>query len=139
MVTTTPQTPPARPSATSHANCSQSTALERMNLLMGCYRRSDANDPEIFGRAIVAVFRRFPESVVIAVTEPATGLPVKIKFLPSIAEIAEACEAACPKPQPPKALAPAKIKKLSDAELDAQFERLGLSGLRPGRKFTPPK
>ena len=57
MVTTTLQTPPAKPSATSHANCSQSTALERMNLLMGCYRRSDANDPEIFGRAIVAVFR----------------------------------------------------------------------------------
>ena len=69
-------------------------ATERTLLLLGCYRRSDVGDPEIFTRAVIAVFMRYPESVVVPVTEPATGLPAKLKWLPSIAEIREACERA---------------------------------------------
>ena len=59
---------------------------------MGCYRRDDAADPDIYVRAAVSVFIRYPESVVLAVTEPATGLPSTLKWLPSIAEIVECCE-----------------------------------------------
>lgn len=80
------------------ARCAKELAAERARILVGCYRRTDANDPEIYARAVVAVLMRFPESVVIAITEPATGLPAKLKWLPSIAEIVEACEDRMPTP-----------------------------------------
>lgn len=79
------------------AKCAKELAAERARILVGCYRRSDANDPEIYARAAVAVLMRYPEKIVIAVTEPATGLPSKLKWLPSIAEIVEACEEKIPK------------------------------------------
>lgn len=72
----------------------QNTAAERARLLIGCYRRDDVADPEVFARSIVAVLMRYPSEVVLQVTEPATGLPSKLKWLPTIAEIVEACESA---------------------------------------------
>jgi hypothetical protein len=72
----------------------QNIAAERARLLIGCYRRDDVADPEVFGRAIVAVLMRYPPEVVLRVTEPATGLPSKLKWLPTIAEIVEACNTA---------------------------------------------
>jgi hypothetical protein len=72
----------------------QNTAAERARLLIGCYRRDDVADPEVFGRAIVAVLMRYPPEVVLQVTEPATGLPSKLKWLPTIAELVEACDTA---------------------------------------------
>jgi hypothetical protein len=74
-------------------NTNKALAAERARVLLGCYRKADAGDPEIYIPAIISVFVRYPESVVYAVTEPATGLPAKIKWPPSIAEIVEACEA----------------------------------------------
>jgi hypothetical protein len=73
--------------------CELLTAVERASLVIGCYRKGDVGDPEIYQRAVVAVLARYPESVVIAVTEPATGIPSKLKWLPTIAEIVEACDA----------------------------------------------
>lgn len=49
-------------------------------------------DPEVAMRAFVAVFMRYPENVVVAVTEPATGMPAKLKWPPSIAEVVAACD-----------------------------------------------
>jgi hypothetical protein len=69
-------------------------ATERARLLVGCYRKDDAGDPEVFARAVVAVLMRYPPDVVGQVTEPATGLPSRLKWLPSIAEIVEACDVA---------------------------------------------
>lgn len=60
-------------------------------MMIGCYRKGDAIDPEIYASAAVAVLTRYPVDVVMAVTEPATGLPSTLKWLPSIAEITEAC------------------------------------------------
>jgi hypothetical protein len=76
----------------SFKTCDRDFAAERARLLVGCYRKADAADPEVYARAIVAVLMRYPKPVVVAVTEPATGLPSKIKWLPSIAEIVEACD-----------------------------------------------
>lgn len=45
-------------------------------------------------RAFVSVLARYPDSVVIAVTEPATGIPSKLKWPPSIAEVVKACDEA---------------------------------------------
>lgn len=59
---------------------------------MGCYRQSLFPDAEMAARAFVSVLVRYPESIVIAVTEPATGIPSKLKWPPSIAEVVEACD-----------------------------------------------
>lgn len=76
---------------TSPAKCSLKLATMRATILIGCYRKSDANDPEIYTTAVVAVLTRYSPEIAIAVTEPATGLPRKSKWLPSIAEIVDAC------------------------------------------------
>jgi hypothetical protein len=108
---------------------------------MGCFRKSDAADPEVYAAAVVAVLARWPVDVVTSVTEPATGLPSKCKWLPSIAEITEACEesyeptkARIDRERTMKALAAPEPRRPAEAELDAQFERLGLAHLRPGGK-----
>jgi hypothetical protein len=68
----------------------------RAALLVGCYRKSDAADPEIYTSAVVAVLMRYSENIVRTITEPATGLPARLKWLPAIAEIVEACEEQMP-------------------------------------------
>jgi hypothetical protein len=135
---------PGKTSATLPAKCSQKLAAARAMILMGCYRKTDANDPEVYVAAVVAVLTRYLPEVAIAVTEPATGLPSKAKWLPSIAELVEACNEAresrqsyVPPPKPVALLAP-PVKRLSEAEKDAQFARLGLQHLRPGSRFVPP-
>lgn len=67
-------------------------AAERAQLMFGCYRRGDANDPEIYAMAIAAVLAEYPAEVIKAVTDPRKGLPRKLKWLPSVAELAEACD-----------------------------------------------
>jgi hypothetical protein len=110
--------------------------------MMGCYRLGEVGDPETYFAAVTAVLLRWPVDVIKAVTEPATGIPSKINWLPSIAEITTACEEAYApiqrqreREQALKRLPAPDIKRLSDDELDAQFARLGLSHLRPGSKF----
>lgn len=61
--------------------------------MLGCFRRDDALDPETFSAAVAATLAEFPESVVRHVTNPVRGLPGKLKWLPSVAEVREACEA----------------------------------------------
>lgn len=60
--------------------------------LFGCYRASDANDPEAFLAAATAMLSNYPEAIAAKVCDPARGLPSTAKWLPAIAEIREACE-----------------------------------------------
>src|SRR5215471_4960281 len=87
-------TPAARTSAISPTKCSVKFATMRATILIGCFRKSDANDPAIYLSAVVAVLTKYRPEVVEAITDPTTGLPAKLKWLPAIAEIVEACEAA---------------------------------------------
>ncbi len=73
-------------------NVDVSVAAERARIMLGCYRKADAGDPEIYTSAIISVLMRYPESVVMQVTEPSTGLPSKLKWLPAVAEVREACD-----------------------------------------------
>jgi hypothetical protein len=69
-----------------------SYAAERSRLLLGCYRTGDANDPETYVAAITAILARYPEAVITEVTHPATGLPKKKGWLPTVKEVADACD-----------------------------------------------
>jgi hypothetical protein len=60
--------------------------------LFGYYRASEANDPETFIMGVTAMLARYPEPIAHKVCDPVRGLPSTSKFLPSIAEIREACE-----------------------------------------------
>lgn len=62
--------------------------------LLASFQHAAAHDPESFLAGVIAVLTRYPLDVVAEVTNPATGLPSKMKFLPSISEVREACEAA---------------------------------------------
>ena len=66
-------------------------AEEYAAILYGCYRRTDADSPEIFLGAAIAVLTGYPEFVVRAVCDPRHGLPAKSKFPPNIFELTVAC------------------------------------------------
>lgn len=60
--------------------------------MLGCYRRGEVADEKVFTSAIIAVLCRYPENVVKVVTNPTRGLPATLKWLPSIAEVRDACD-----------------------------------------------
>ena len=78
---------------TSAAQMRRSAALKTSaQMLLGCYRTGDAHDPQVYVAAVIAVLSDYPPDIVAAVTDPRTGIPSRIKWLPTIAEIKDACE-----------------------------------------------
>lgn len=77
-----------------NSSCDPQTAAALATMLFGCYRASEANDPETFIAAAAATLARYPTEIAIAVSDPVSGLPSTNKWLPSIAEVREACEQA---------------------------------------------
>lgn len=62
-------------------------------MLLGCYRRGDANDPDIYVRAVASVLGEYPIEIIKAVCDPRFGLPSKSEWLPTVSEVKGACEA----------------------------------------------
>lgn len=75
----------------SSETCPPQIAAQRAALLFGCYRRGDANDPDTYCAAVAAVLIGFPRDVVQYVTDPRTGIPGTEQWLPSVAEVKQAC------------------------------------------------
>jgi hypothetical protein len=73
--------------------CSPSVIGDRTRILIGCFRTGEAADPEVYVTAISAVLAQYPEQVVRDVTDPIIGLPSRSKWLPTVSEVREACEA----------------------------------------------
>ena len=73
------------------ATCPPQIAALRAALLFGCYRRGDANDPDTYCTAVAAVLATFAQHVVEYVTDPRTGIPGAEQWLPSVAEVKQAC------------------------------------------------
>lgn len=67
-------------------------AAERARLLFGCYRKGEANDPETYAAALAAILAEYPREVIVKVTDPRVGLARTNKFIPSVAEVSEACD-----------------------------------------------
>ena len=72
--------------------CPHSTATKRAILLLGCYPKGSAEDPQTYVGAVALVLAEYPEAVVMRVTDPRTGLPRQSKWLPSTSEITAVCE-----------------------------------------------
>jgi len=71
------------------------TMVECGALLLKAYRKSDLIDPISFGEQVAAIFEDYEDPVIIAVTNPYNqdAIQRRHKFLPSLAEIVEACDA----------------------------------------------
>lgn len=54
---------------------------------MALYRRADFDNFDIFSTALCAVFASYPASIGRQTIDPVKGLPSKLKFPPSIAEV----------------------------------------------------
>lgn len=70
-----------------------SYCLKAARVMYGCYRKSDAYDPEVFAAAAAAVLSEYELRIVDFVTDPRTGLPSKLKWPPEIKEVRDACQA----------------------------------------------
>jgi hypothetical protein len=62
--------------------------------MLDCYRTGGANNPETFVTAVAATLARYPDQVIYDVTDPTSGIPKQITWMPSIKEIYDTCERA---------------------------------------------
>lgn len=94
---TTRHTTSSQRSDHSTQNLQAEYAAERAELMFGCYRRGDANNPDTYVAAVAMVLSKFSVEVIKAVTDPYSGLPSKKKEngysgLPDVADVREACD-----------------------------------------------
>jgi hypothetical protein len=101
-------------------------ATQRARLLLGCYRKGDANDPDTYVAAITATLARYPEDVIMSVTHPATGLPTQKDFLPTVREVYLACDSIMQPRREAEAREGRARKQLADrAEFDRKAKAAG--------------
>lgn len=85
------------PQHLSNTHATSQTALaiaaKHARLLLGSSRTGEANDPEVYTAAIIAILSHYPEEVMRAVSDPYSGLTSKVDWLPKPKEVKEACEA----------------------------------------------
>lgn len=68
-------------------------ALKKAALtLLGCYRTGEAHDPKVYITAVIAVLSAYPQDIIDEAVDPRCGIPGKIKWLPTIAEVKDFCE-----------------------------------------------
>lgn len=60
---------------------------------MGCFKKDEAHDPEIFSIALIAVFCQYEELVVRRVSDPTTGISGSFNYgMPNIPDVKHACD-----------------------------------------------
>lgn len=62
-------------------------------MLLSFFNINDVGNPAIFAEVLIQVMRHYPVPVLAAVVHPITGLPGKLKFRLSIADVVQACDA----------------------------------------------
>ncbi len=72
--------------------CPAEIANRRTAILLACFRKGDAADPETYSAAVAAILSCYPTQVVYRVTDPRSGLPGTSQWLPTAAEVKAACE-----------------------------------------------
>lgn len=61
-------------------------------MLLGCFRTGEAHDPKVYVAAAIRVLSEYPVETQRYVTDPGSGLPSKVNWLPTVKEIRDACE-----------------------------------------------
>jgi hypothetical protein len=61
--------------------------------MLDCFRTGGANSGEVFIAGMANVLSKYPASVIEAVTDPGSGIPVRQNWQPSLKEVRDACEA----------------------------------------------
>ena len=61
-------------------------------MIVGCYRKGEAEDAEIYLGALAAILAAYPEAIVARVADPRVGIAGRSQWLPTIAEVRHACE-----------------------------------------------
>jgi hypothetical protein len=67
-------------------------ATKQATQLFNCYPDKQTIDANVFVAACVTILAAFPENVGRTVVDPVNGLPSKLKWFPSLAEIRAECE-----------------------------------------------
>lgn len=70
----------------------QAYATRKAGHLLNLYRKGDAQDPETYVAGLAAVLSEYDPAVVDYVCDPRTGIARRLKWLPTIAEIADECD-----------------------------------------------
>jgi hypothetical protein len=73
--------------------CTPSEAAEAVGRLLGLYPGREITDPRTYTQGLTAMLAAYPKDFVKRVCNPVTGLPSRLKFLPTVADLHEALEA----------------------------------------------
>ena len=65
--------------------------LKRAEILLSCYRKDEVHNPEIYSASVASILAEWSPAVVDYVTDPRTGIASDLKWLPSVAEVRNAC------------------------------------------------
>ena len=96
--------------------------------MLDCFRTGGANSPETFVTAIAATLARYPDQVIYDVTDPTSGLPAKLDWMPTIKEVHDACE---------RAYDPIRRQVEQERQTAAQMaERIALEDARAQPRLT---
>lgn len=94
LSTTSPQPPNVSstgPLILATDRASPETAARRAALLLGCYRKGDAHDPDTYVAAIASILAEYANETVAYVTDPRTGIARRSTWMPSVQEVDLAC------------------------------------------------
>jgi len=74
------------------ANCDPKVAARMSRELMGCFRKVEFEDASRFSVTLASLFGRYPEGIGRKVCDPINGLPGRLRFPPSLAEVRDELE-----------------------------------------------
>jgi hypothetical protein len=73
--------------------CSPTDAAEAVGRLLGLYPGREITDARTYAQGLTAMLAAYPRDFVKRVCNPVTGLPSRLKFLPTLADLREALDA----------------------------------------------
>src|ERR1035441_3176071 len=77
----------------SHSPLDPAYCLQRAEMIAGCYRRDEAQNPQMFAAALALVLGEYPRAVVEYVADPRTGVITEFPMgLPNIGQIQGFCD-----------------------------------------------
>lgn len=75
------------------APCTPSEAATAVGQLLGLYPGREITDARTYAQGLTAMLAAYPRDFVKRVCNPVTGLPSRLKFLPTLADLREALDA----------------------------------------------